>query len=63
MPYGIGRTDLAGRDLTEYLMTLMCEIGKSFKSSSEKEIARKIKEKLCYVVDDCIEAMKKDSTE
>ena len=35
--------------MTEHLVLLLCEIGKSFSTSAEKEIAREIKEKLCYV--------------
>ena len=49
LPHSIMRMDLAGRDLTEAMQTMLTERGLSLTSSSEKEIARDIKEKLCYV--------------
>ncbi|VDM92585.1 unnamed protein product [Litomosoides sigmodontis] len=58
--HGIERMDVAGRDVTRYLRLLLRKEGANFHRSSEFEIVREIKEKMCYVATN---ATKEESNE
>ena len=49
LPHAIIRHDVAGRDLTEYMIKLLYETGFRCYSTAEKEIAKKIKEECIYI--------------
>eukprot|EP00124_Ichthyophonus_hoferi_P002056 Ihof_evm9s127 gene=Ihof_evmTU9s127 len=52
LPHSITRVDVAGRDVTRYLQLLLRKQGYVFSTSSEMEVVREIKEKVCYVAVD-----------
>ncbi|KAM8927511.1 actin-5-like [Pelodytes ibericus] len=61
VPHAVSRLDVAGRDITEYLMRLLLESGHTFLSTAEREIVRDIKEKHCYVTLNLMDETQKES--
>jgi len=59
LPHAIIRLDMAGRTVTERLMTILTETASAFTTSAEKEVVRSIKEKLCYVALDYNDELEK----
>lgn len=48
LPASLTRTDIAGGFLTDHCMQTLKKLGHSFTTASDREVARQIKEKLCY---------------
>ena len=62
LPHATQRMNLAGRDLTNYLMRILMEQGYSFKTSAELQIIRDIKERLCYVASGFVRELEESET-
>ncbi|KAG2385491.1 hypothetical protein C9374_003306 [Naegleria lovaniensis] len=62
LKHAISKLEVSGRDVTEYLRSILGERGYFFHTTAEREIVRDIKEKLCYVATSYFELLKKAST-
>ncbi|CAJ1370876.1 unnamed protein product [Effrenium voratum] len=51
LPHAITRADFGGKDLTDYLASLLAQLGIAF-FATELNVVRDIKEKICYVAED-----------
>jgi actin-related protein len=49
LPHCVLRMDLAGRDISDHLIKILNEVNVSLTTSAEREIAKDIKEKVCYI--------------
>jgi actin-related protein len=63
LPHAIQRLDLAGRDLSQYMIKTLHDSGYNMTSSSEKELVRDMKETCCYVAQEDVEKLVKDASE
>jgi len=62
LPHSIMRINLAGRDLTDYLVKILSERGLHLTTSAEREIVKDLKEKTCYVALDFDEELASSKT-
>jgi len=61
-PHAVLRMNLAGRDLTDYLLKILSERGLHLTSSAEREIVKDVKEKLTYTALDFDTELKEANT-
>jgi len=50
--FRVAKLPIGGRDLTDYMMTMLSERGYSFTTSAERELVREMKEKLAFISQD-----------
>ena len=55
LPHAIQRSDIGGRDVTEYLQTLLRRSGYPLHTTTERDVVRRAKEALCYLAVDAAE--------
>ncbi|KAF7239294.1 Actin-related protein T2 [Varanus komodoensis] len=60
LPHGVSRLDVGGKDVTEYLASLLLENSHSI-SSAKKTMVKDIKEKFCYVALEPTQEVKKNA--
>ena len=49
LPYSIKTLNIGGRDISDYFISLLKLKGYNFNTLTEKEIARELKEKVCFI--------------
>jgi actin-related protein len=49
LPHGLVRMQVSGKDLTDYLLTLLGRRGYNFYNSADIQLVREIKERLCFL--------------
>ena len=49
LPHLVGRMDIAGRDITEHMVKLLTLRGYTFHKTSDFDVVREIKEKMCFI--------------